>query len=318
MGALILCTALFASFQSGYLHRILVDIQFWTPIIACIGFALAFAIHQYEHERSSTPSGLLLLYWPSYIVLNGLKLHSLILHGNSGKNKILFILLAVSEGIAVLIFVLEWLVPKARSEYQALSEDEARCPIEDADIFSVLTFGWMTPLMKEGYSKYLTEHDLWNVRKKDSTQHTKEQFAAAWEKELKKSKPNLWIALTRAFGAPYAEAALYKIVQDVLNYAQPQLLRYLLAFVDSYKSDNPQPLSTGLGIAGIMFIASVVQTLALHQYFQHAFETGMRIRSGLTAAIYKKSMQLSNEGRAAKSTGDIVNLQAVDTQRLQG
>ena len=261
MGALILCTALFASLQFEYFNRTLVDIQFWTPIIGCTALALAFAIHQYEHERSTSPSGLLLLYWPLYLVLNGLKLHCLPLHGNSGRGKILFILLAVSEGVAVLIFVLEWLVPKPRSEYQALNEDEKKCPIEDADIFSVLTFGWMTPLMRAGYNKFLTEHDLWNVRKKDSAHHTKEQFTAAWEKELKKSKPNLWVALARAFGAPYAEAALYKIVQDVLNYAQPQLLRYLIAFVASYRSGSPQPLSTGLGIAVIMFTASVVQTL---------------------------------------------------------
>lgn len=33
--------------------------------------------------------------------------------------------------------------------------------------------------------------------------------------------------------------------------------------------------------------------------------------------IYAKSLRLSNEGRAAKSTGDIVNYMAVDTQRLQ-
>ena len=43
----------------------------------------------------------------------------------------------------------------------------------------------------------------------------------------------------------------------------------------------------------------------------------MRVRSGLTAAVYSKAMRLSNEGRAAKSTGDIVNYMAVDTQRLQ-
>lgn len=43
----------------------------------------------------------------------------------------------------------------------------------------------------------------------------------------------------------------------------------------------------------------------------------MRVRAGLTAAIYAKAMRLSNEGRAAKSTGDIVNYMAVDTQRLQ-
>jgi ABC-type bacteriocin/lantibiotic exporter with double-glycine peptidase domain len=66
-----------------------------------------------------------------------------------------------------------------------------------------------------------------------------------------------------------------------------------------------------------MFAVSVGQTTALHQYFQRAFETGMRIKTALIAAIYGKALKLSNEGRASKSTGDIVNYMAVDTQRLQ-
>lgn len=43
----------------------------------------------------------------------------------------------------------------------------------------------------------------------------------------------------------------------------------------------------------------------------------MRIKGGLAAAIYKKALRLSNEGRATKTTGDIVNYMAVDAQRLQ-
>ncbi|HMD14906.1 MAG TPA: ABC transporter transmembrane domain-containing protein, partial [Bacteroidota bacterium] len=73
----------------------------------------------------------------------------------------------------------------------------------------------------------------------------------------------------------------------------------------------------GFAIAGTMFLISVIQTSFLHQYFQRSFEFGMRTKSGLTAAIYKKSLNLSNDGRQAKSTGDVVNLMSVDTQRLQ-
>lgn len=43
----------------------------------------------------------------------------------------------------------------------------------------------------------------------------------------------------------------------------------------------------------------------------------MRIKSSLTTAIYSKSLRLSSEARSSKTTGDIVNYMAVDTQRLQ-
>jgi ATP-binding cassette, subfamily C (CFTR/MRP), member 1 len=43
----------------------------------------------------------------------------------------------------------------------------------------------------------------------------------------------------------------------------------------------------------------------------------MRIRSGLVALIYKKSLILSNEERKNMPTGDMVNLASVDAMRMQ-
>lgn len=227
-----------------------------------------------------------------------------------------FVTFTVSLGLALLEFVLEWLVPKKLSAYDTLgSEDE--CPYEHATVFSVLAFSWMTPMMRYGYKHFLTQDDLWNLRKRDATESTVAAFNEAWDKELKKKKPSLWMTMARGFSGPYFRAACFKTLSDILAFVQPQLLRLLISFVKSYSTDNPQPIIRGAAIAISMFAVSVSQTCCLHQYFQRAFETGMRIKSALTAAIYTKSMKLSNEGRAAKSTGDIVNLMAVDTMRLQ-
>ncbi|KAJ6497379.1 ABC transporter transmembrane region-domain-containing protein [Mycena sanguinolenta] len=65
-----------------------------------------------------------------------------------------------------------------------------------------------------------------------------------------------------------------------------------------------------------MFVASVVQTILLNQYFQRTFETGMRVRAGLVTAIYSKALILSNDERG-RSSGDIVNLMSVDAVRMQ-
>jgi ABC-type bacteriocin/lantibiotic exporter with double-glycine peptidase domain len=95
-------------------------------------------------------------------------------------------------------------------------------------------------------------------------------------------------------------------------------LRFLIAWVVSYEfGEEPQPVIKGAAIALAMFGVAVFQTTMIHQYFQLAFVTGMRIKGGLTSSIYKKALKLSNEGRASKTTGDIVNYMAVDAQRLQ-
>lgn len=211
--------------------------------------------------------------------------------------------------------MLEYFVPKKQSAYDALG-DEDECPYEYADIFSVLTFSWMTPLMKYGYKHFLTQDDLWNLRRRDTTRSTSESLEKAWETETYKKRFSLWLALFKAFGAPYFRGLVIKCGSDILAFVQPQLLRLLIGFVDSYRSNEPQPVARGVAIALAMFFVSVSQTTCLHQYFQRAFDTGMRLKSSLTAMIYAKSLRLSNEGRASKSTGDIVNHMAIDQQRL--
>jgi ATP-binding cassette subfamily C (CFTR/MRP) protein 1 len=272
-------------------------------------------VQYFEHWRSRQPNGVVLFYWLFFIIAYAVKLRSLVARKEYVDRLPYFVCINVSLGLALFEFVLEYFVPKKQSAYDALgSEDE--CPYNYADIFSVLTFGWMTPMMKFGYNNYLTQDDLWNLRRRDTTRVTGDALKESWEEQLKTKKPSLWIALFKAFGGPYIRGAIIKSGSDVLAFVQPQLLRLLIAFIDSYQSPEPQPIIRGVAIALAMFIVSVCQTSFLHQYFQRAFDTGMRVKSSLTAMIYAKSLKLSNEGRATKTTGDIVNHMAVDQQRL--
>jgi ATP-binding cassette, subfamily C (CFTR/MRP), member 1 len=277
---------------------------------------MVFTVQYYEHWRSRVPNSIVLFYWLFLLIAMIVKLRSLVSQQLYRTHLAYFVTFTVGVGFAVVEFILESMVPKENSMYRSIEEEE-ECPFEYANVFSVLTFSWMTPLMKYGYKQYLTEEDLWNLRKRDTTQATYDSFQKEWEKELAKKNPSLWFALFRGFGGPYARGALVKTASDILTFVQPQLLRLLIAWVASYKTEDPQPVIRGAAIAIAMFVVSVTQTACLHQYFQRSFETGMRIKSALTAAIYAKSMRLSNEGRSSKSTGDIVNYMAVDTQRLQ-
>ena len=277
---------------------------------------MVFGVQYLEHCRSRTPNGVVLFYWLLLIIVYAVRLHSLISRQFYRDQISYFVVFCVGVGLAVFEFVLEWLVAKRQSRYDLVG-DQDECPVEHADIFSRLTFSWMTPLMRHGYKEYLTEDDLWDLRAEDTSKVTGERFERAWAQELERKLPSLWLALFRAFGGPYFGALVFKTGSDVLYYAQPQLLRLLITFVESYRTEDPQPVIRGMAIALAMFAASVCQTILLHQFFQRAFETGMRVKASLAATIYSKSLKLSNEGRAAKSTGDIVNYMAVDTERLR-
>ena len=43
---------------------------------------------------------------------------------------------------------------------------------------------------------------------------------------------------------------------------------------------------------------------------------GIWVRSSITSAIYRKSLRVSPQGKAESTTGEVVNLMSVDTQRI--
>ncbi|KUI60128.1 Metal resistance protein YCF1 [Cytospora mali] len=294
------------------------DFRVWTTAITIGSLAVIFSIQWLEHARLRNANGVVLFYWLFLLIALSVKLRSLISQQLYISNRAYFVTYCMGYGTAVVAFLVEWQWPKRTSDYEALV-DEEECPAEYATIFSRLTFSWMTPLMKFGYKHYLTEEDLWALQKSDTTKATGSAFDKAWKYELEHRKsPSLWLAMFRAYGGPYALAGMFKMLNDISAFIQPQLLRYLIAFVDSYKpGKEPEPVIKGAAIALGMFGIAVFQTSMIHQYFQGAFVTGMRIKAGLTSSIYRKTLKLSNEGRSSKSTGDIVNYMAVDAQRLQ-
>ncbi|RGP81156.1 multidrug resistance-associated 1 [Fusarium longipes] len=228
-----------------------------------------------------------------------------------------FIFVCFSLGLVFAKFLLAWAIPNQTS-YVPLEGSENECPSNRATLFSILTFSWMTPMMKHGYKQYITEDDLWDLAKEDTARTTARTFQHAWiQQQASKEKASLWFALFRGFGAVYAQGPFFKGIADVLAILQPQLLRLFISFEASYRSPQQQPLNFGVAIALSIFAVSVAQSLCLHQCFQRLAQTGIKLKSALVSAIYRKSLVLSNEARGTKSTGDIVNLMAVDSQRLQ-
>ncbi|GAK64527.1 metal resistance protein ycf1 [Moesziomyces antarcticus] len=194
------------------------------------------------------------------------------------------------------------------------------CPVVTANIFSRITFHWMQPLMTLGAKKFVTEDDMWALPANEDAENLGRRFDRFWKQTKNKStgKPAFWTTLAYSYGGPFLFAAILKMAQDTLAFVQPQILRKLLQFVQSYESeDQNQSAMQGYLLSAALFCVAVTQTSFLHQYFQLVFVTGMRVRAGLVSAIFKKSLRLSNEDRGGRATGDIVNLMSVDATRLQ-
>lgn len=290
------------------------DIAFWSPLVSGSVIIIAWTIHYLEAQRTCIPSGVLLFYWLFSTILNGIKLY------NGSNADVLQWFLFFNS---VFVFSFELYVPDFKKTLYyvdgQVTNGEDLSPYEKSNVFTIITFSWMAPLMKLGYKSYLTEEDLPNLPKGVHTEYVSDKFNKYWKQQLRSKKnPSLTIAMARAFGGQFLQGGFFKVLQDILAFTQPQLLRLLIKFVTGYaKGDESATAVQGFSIALAMFSVTVLQTVFLHQYFHRVFEVGMKLKSSLTAAIYQKSLVLAAEERGTKTTGDIVNLMSVDTQRLQ-
>lgn len=85
--------------------------------------------------------------------------------------------------------------------------------------------------------------------------------------------------------------------------------RLLIAFIEQSEAQWK-----GYFYVGLLLIAAILQTVILSQYFYRMRIVGMRIRTALVSAIYRKALRMSNAARKESTVGEIVNLMAVDAQ----
>lgn len=313
-------------------------------VLTVLSLIDALVLHYVEYYRSKVANTVLLFYWLFVTVGNSAKtMNFLIRHSYEGVwplGHTVFILTLFQSITAFLILLVEAIPRKPLVPYQMLQERTSKRkenPYDTANIFSRISFSWMTELMRTGYNKFLVETDLYKLPESFGSADLSDKFGHNWQQQVKyKSKPSLAWTIWITFGKQLIVAAIFKFFFDILAFTQPQLLKILIQFVTDYNEERKGklglltrgfkalskytgelPIVRGFMLSIAMFVVSFTQTSLLHQYFLYSFNTGMNIKSALTAAIYKKALVLSNEATDMSSTGDIVNLMSVDVQRLQ-
>ena len=99
--------------------------------------------------------------------------------------------------------------------------------------------------------------------------------------------------LIYAFGPAYALSALFQLGYSVLQFASPQIVNLLINFV---QSDEPQ--WKGYFYTVLICLVTLVNTILNSQTFYQEYQVGLRVKTALISAIYRKSVRLSNTGRS--------------------
>nr|AXN55887.1 ABC transporter C family member 2 [Crocus sativus] len=198
------------------------------------------------------------------------------------------------------------------TEYESLAGEEHICPERHVNLLSKILFSWMTPLMQQGYRKPITERDVWKLDSWDTTETLYSNFQKCWLEESKKPKPWLLRALHSSLGGRFWLGGFFKIGNDLSQFVGPTILNLLLQSMQ-----EGDPSWNGYIYAFAIFAGVVFGVLSEAQYFQNVMRVGFRLRSTLVAAVFRKSLRLTHEGRRKFASGKITNLMTTDAESLQ-
>jgi ATP-binding cassette subfamily C (CFTR/MRP) protein 1 len=84
-------------------------------------------------------------------------------------------------------------------------------------------------------------------------------------------------ALNKAYGRTFWIGGAYKAVNDILTFAGPVFLYLIVAFIQAEGTADAEPLWLGIVYATSLFVCSVVQSMAVNQYFHNSFRVGMQV-----------------------------------------
>ncbi|KAJ5895086.1 ABC transporter integral membrane type 1 [Penicillium taxi] len=173
-----------------------------------------------------------------------------------------------------------------------------------ASFFSIISFQWMSPLMKVGYLRPLELQDIWTVNPDRTVDVLSDRLDVALQKRNESgSKRPLVSALYDTFRFEFVLGGFCQLLSSLLLVFAPYLTRYLIAFATEaweakqYGTAAPH-IGKGMGFVVGISCMQALQSVCTNQFLYRGQMVGGQIRAVLISQIFNKAMKLSARAKA--------------------
>jgi ATP-binding cassette subfamily C (CFTR/MRP) protein 2 len=188
-------------------------------------------------------------------------------------------------------------------------------PFSKAGFFSKISFWWLNPLMKSGRDKTLLDEDIPKLREFDRAKSCYLSFVEQLNKQKQhesSSYSSVFWTIILCHRREILITGLFALLKVLTLSSAPLLLNEFILVAEGKISFKYQGYVLAVSLLFIKIIGSVSQ----RQWCFRSKLVGMKVRSLLTAAIYKKMLRLTNSARLIHSSGEIMNYMIVDAYRV--
>ncbi|KAF9212353.1 hypothetical protein BGZ59_006885 [Podila verticillata] len=290
----------------------------FSTITMAIAWLSAIVLNYFQHQQEVRSNDYIFALYFFQFISSIINIRTMALQGQTGQDQ--FVAFIAFFALNTLGFIFEaW--PRTNSQPQIKSGGS---PYDKANLASRVTFHYLQAIVSKGFKTPLGPQDIVGMMPGYiKTEFSHDRLNNKWQAHVAKRKakgvkPGMFWLIVRAYGWSWVPVFTYRIAASTLTYVLPQLLNELLAFIDTYRPESPvppQPVGLGIILAFGMFLASVLSSFFMAQYFQVSMNVGIEIRTALIAMIYRKSLKLSSAAKQKSTAGEINNHMSVDAER---
>ena len=280
-----------------------------SPLVKMIVYALSLILLLASKHFGQVYSPAQFLFWSTNVLCQALGLVSMAMD-DTNEEGINIILLPINIIISTVMFFLNCWADK-QPLYADLQEQEEDnpCPKKFASFPSRMLFSWFDELVIKGWKNPLVQSDLWDLNHEDKLATVVEYL----EKSIiGKENVSIISVLFTSYWKSFVVLSIFYLTKTLLQLADPQIINLVIQFIElreeSWKGYLYMVLFGIVSILTILFDTLYWTTIQL---------VVNRVYTGLAAIIYKKSLRLSSQSRNNYSSGEIVNLIAVDASKIQ-
>lgn len=197
---------------------------------------------------------------------------------------------------------------------------------ETSSLRSKFNFSWIYPLLQIGTETCIQESHLPNLSRIDSSEYNRGIMERLWVQEVSSERRNLARALFTWYLKETWRAQILMFINMASRLGQAVMLGRLMEVFGKFSSmsddakEDPMDSKWGYIYASLIILCGMIAfPTKQHQFFE-TYRVGMRIRVGLVAAIFAKSLRLPSisTGRTGSkiTSGHVTNLASNDVERF--
>ncbi|EOY23416.1 hypothetical protein QUC31_008251 [Theobroma cacao] len=188
-------------------------------------------------------------------------------------------------------------------------------PFSTAGFLSKFSFWWLNSLMRKGREKTLQEEDIPKLREAEKAKSCYLLFLEQLNRQKQakpSSQPSILKTIILCHWREILVSGFFALLKILTVSSGPLLLNAFILVAEGKGSFKYE----GYLLAILLFFAKSLESLSQRQWYFRSRLIGLKVRSLLTAAIYKKQLRLSNAARLMHSSGEITNYVTVDAYRI--